>query len=114
MKGFHQLSSKIENWIIAHYYGHKDSTIFKQLHFFMNNIFYNEKKKKEILNNFCRIQNARYVLLRAIRRYKIKKYSVNTEDLLMSSLSSHPEHSKIHIIDKTVPLSQFDHLHRRH
>ena len=99
MKGFQQLSSKIENWIISHHYGNNNSTIFKQLYFFLNNIFYNKEQKEVILNNFCRIQNARYVLLRAIRRYKIKKYSVNTEDLLMTALSSHPEHSKIHVLE---------------
>lgn len=97
MKGFLQLSLKIENWVIAHYYGHKNSTIFKQLYFFLNNIFYNKEQKNNILENFNRVQITRYVLLRAIKKYKIRKYSVNNCDLMMVPFTEYRDNLKIYI-----------------
>lgn len=97
MLGFYHLSTKVENWIIASYYNHKNSTIFKGLHFFMNNIFYNTEQKNKILENFFRVQRTRYVLLNAIKKYKIRKYSVNDCDLIMVPFTEYRDNLKIYI-----------------
>lgn len=99
MLGFHHLSLKIEHWIIASYYNHNNSTIFKGLYFFMNNIFYNTEQKKKILENFCRVQRTRYVLLKAIKKYKIRKYSVNDCDLMMVPFTEYRDNLKIYITE---------------
>ena len=99
MLGFHHLSLKIENPIIASYYNRINSTIFKGLHFFMNNIFYNTEQKKKILENFNTIQRTRYVLLKAIKKYKIRKYSVNDCDLIMVPFTEHRDNLKIYITE---------------
>ena len=99
MIGFHHLSLKVENWIIASYYNHTNSTIFKGLHFFMNNIFYNSEQKDKILENFNRVQRVRYLLLGAIKRYKIKKNSVNDCDLMMVPFTEYRDNLKIYITE---------------
>ena len=99
MLGFHHLSLKVENWIIASYYNHTNSTIFKGLYFFMNNIFYNTKQKNKILDNFNKVQRTRYVLLNAIKKYKIRKYSVNDSDLMMVPLTEYRDNLKIYITE---------------
>ena len=99
MLGFHDLSLKIEHWVIASYYKHKNSTIFKGLHFFMNNIFYNAEQKRKILDNFNRVQRTRYVLLKAIKKYKIRKYSVNDCDLMMVPFTEYRDNLKIYITE---------------
>ena len=97
MIGFKHLSVKIENSIISSHYNHLNSSIFKGLYFFMNNIFYTEKQKQEILYNFYRVQKTRYVLLNAIKKYKIKKKSVNTCDLMMIPFTDYRDNFKIYI-----------------
>ena len=99
MLGFYHLSTKIENNIIASYYNHLNSTIFKGLYFFLNNIFYSKQQKIEILHNFNRVQRTRYILLNAIKRYKIKKYSVNTCDLMMVPFTEYRDNFKIYITE---------------
>ena len=99
MLGFYHLSLKVENWIISSYYNHKDSTIFKGLHFFMNNFFYNAEQKRKILDNFNRVQRNRYVLLKAIKKYKIRKYSVNDYDLMMVPFTEYRDNLKIYITE---------------
>ena len=99
MLGFHHLSLKVENSIISSYYNHTNSTIFKGLYFFMNNFFYNTEQKKEILNNFNKVQRTRYVLLNAIKKYKIRKYSVNDCDLMMVPFSEYRDNLKIYITE---------------
>mgnify|MGYP005628732575 CR=1 FL=1 len=97
MLGFHHLALKVENWIIAHYYSHTNTTIFKGLIFFLNNIFYTEEEKKNILNNFCRVQKTRYILLRAIKKFKAKKHSVNDSDMLMVPFTEYRDNLKVYI-----------------
>ena len=97
MIGFHHLSLNVENSIIASYYNHSNKSIFESLHFFMKNPFYTNFDKNKILNNFCRVQKTRYLILSAIKKYRIRRYSINKEDLLLMPLSDYKESHKIYI-----------------
>ena len=57
----------------------------------MNNPFYCKEQKELILDNFNRVQRVRYLLLNVIKKYKIKKYSVNDCDLLMVPFTEYRE-----------------------
>ena len=76
MIGFHYLSIKIETYIVSHYYNRDDMTIYEAIHFFMNNMFYSQRQKERILNNFCKIQRIRFLLLKYIKNFRIRKMSI--------------------------------------
>ena len=97
MIGFHYLSIKIETYIVSHYYNRDDMTIYEAIHFFMNNMFYSQRQKERILNNFCKIQRIRFLLLKYIKNFRIRKNSVNTEDLYMNPLENLKNESKLYI-----------------
>ena len=99
MLGFHHLSLNIQSGVISHFICNTNNSIFKGLHFFMNNMFYNDEEKISILNNFCRVQKTRYILLRAIKKFKAKKHSVNDSDMLMVPFTEYRDNLKIYIYE---------------
>ena len=99
MIGFKYLSVNIGSSVISSYYDHPYKNIYDGLLFFLHNPFYSQEEKNIILHNFYRVHTTRNVLLRAIRRYKIRKHSVNDTDLHMVPLSEHRDNSKIYILE---------------